>query len=152
MIHPELPHYLIVGAVLFALGLFTVVTRRNAVGMLLGVELILNAAGVDLTCVENGAEAVDVWAMGRFDLILMDMQMPVMDGLSAAREIRRREAAEGLARTPIIALTANVMSHQIRDYLAAGMDNHVAKPIEAARLYETLEQTLTAAEARRRAA
>jgi len=123
----------------------------NAVNQLV-LKTLLAQIGVEPEVVGDGDAAVAAWATGPWDLILMDMQMPVMDGLSAAREIRRREAAEGLARTPIIALTANVMSHQIRDYLAAGMDNHVAKPIEAARLYETLEQTLTAAEARRRAA
>jgi CheY-like chemotaxis protein len=68
----------------------------------------------------------------------MDVHMPVMDGPTATREIRRREAEHHLPRTPIIALTANTMSHQIAEYIAAGMDSHIAKPIEADALFQTL--------------
>jgi len=102
------------------------------------VELILNAAGVDLTCVENGAEAVDVWAMGRFDLILMDMQMPVMDGLTATQAIRAREARDGLPRTPIYSLTANAMPEHARASAEAGADGHLTKPISAEALLRTV--------------
>ena len=72
----------------------------------------------------------------------MDVRMPVMDGIEAAREIRRLEAAGHRARTPIIALTANAMAHQIAEYAAAGMDGHVAKPIDAAALFAALERAL----------
>jgi CheY-like chemotaxis protein len=65
--------------------------------------------------------------------------MPVMDGPTAAAEIRSREAAEGLARTPIVALTANAMDHQVSEYRGVGMDDFVAKPIEAGRLYEAIQ-------------
>ena len=68
----------------------------------------------------------------------MDIQMPLMDGPAAAQAIREEEARTGRPRTPIIALTANAMSHQIEAYLAAGMDGFVAKPIDAAKLYEAL--------------
>ena len=78
------------------------------------------------------------WAQGDYDLILMDIQMPVLDGIGAAREIRRLEAGSGQGRIPIVALTANALAHQVADYLAAGMDDHVAKPIEIAKLYETI--------------
>jgi CheY-like chemotaxis protein len=98
------------------------------------VELILRDAGVDLTCVENGREAVDAAATGRFDLVLMDVQMPVMDGLSAIRAIRTREASRGEPRTPIYTLTANALSHQAHEALNAGADEHLTKPISAARL------------------
>jgi CheY-like chemotaxis protein len=67
-----------------------------------------------------------------------------MDGLSAARRIRDRELCTGRSRTPIIALTANVMSHQVASYRAAGMDDVVAKPIEIARLFEAIETCLAA--------
>jgi len=69
-----------------------------------------------------------------------------MDGLCATRAIREREAETGRAKTPIIALTANVMSHQIAEYLATGMDGHVSKPIEAAKLFETIEIALATPE------
>jgi CheY-like chemotaxis protein len=95
------------------------------------VELILDAAGVDLTCVENGAEAVDAAAAGGFDLILMDMQMPVMDGLTATRAIRDLEAARGLPRTPIVSLTANAMPEHAKASVQSGADGHLTKPISA---------------------
>jgi CheY-like chemotaxis protein len=73
--------------------------------------------------------------------------MPEMDGLDAAAAIRERERRTGRPRTPIVALTANAMSHQIEEYLAAGMDAHVAKPIEAAALFAALSAATTPVEA-----
>jgi signal transduction histidine kinase/ActR/RegA family two-component response regulator len=93
------------------------------------VELILRSAGVQLTCVEDGAEAIRVWAAGDFDLVLMDMQMPVMDGLTATRAIRRREAASERPRTLIYALTANAMAEHAKASAEAGADGHLTKPI-----------------------
>ena len=76
--------------------------------------------------------AVEAWELGEWDLIVMDVQMPVMDGLTAARLIRERELLTGRVRAPMIALTANVMSHQLATYRDAGMDGVVAKPIAVA--------------------
>ncbi|WP_340646965.1 ATP-binding protein [Phenylobacterium sp.] len=104
------------------------------------VELILGAAGVDLTCVENGAEAVDEAARANFDLILMDMQMPVMDGLTAIRAIRRREGREKAAPTPIYTLTANAMPEHAKASSEAGADGHITKPITADGLLRVVEQ------------
>jgi CheY-like chemotaxis protein len=70
----------------------------------------------------------------------MDVQMPVMDGPMATRVIREREAELGLPRTPIIALTANAMSHHAEEYLAAGMDEVVAKPLNVAELIHAIER------------
>jgi signal transduction histidine kinase/CheY-like chemotaxis protein len=109
------------------------------------VELILGAAGVDLTCVENGVEAVDAFRRGVFDLVLMDMQMPLLDGLGAIAEIRKLEAATGAARTPIHVLTANAMPEHVSASLAAGADGHLSKPILADAL---LQRVALAAEAR----
>jgi signal transduction histidine kinase/ActR/RegA family two-component response regulator len=103
------------------------------------VELVLAAAGIDLVSVENGAEAVDEAARGEFDLILMDMQMPVMDGLTAIAAIRRREARQG-RRTPIYTLTANAMPEHAEASARAGADGHVTKPITADRLLHVVEQ------------
>jgi CheY-like chemotaxis protein len=72
----------------------------------------------------------------------MDVQMPVMDGVEAVRIIRAAEAVEGRPRTPIVALTANAMAHQVAEYLAAGFDGHVAKPIDAARLYAAVAEAV----------
>jgi len=98
------------------------------------VEMILGEANVALTSVENGAEAVQACRDGDFDIVLMDMQMPVMDGLTATREIRLHEAAMGLARTPIVMLTANALAEHIAAGEVAGADRHLAKPFDAAEL------------------
>jgi PAS domain S-box-containing protein len=98
------------------------------------VQLLLEPAGVELTCVENGAEAVAAAAQGGFDLILMDMQMPVMDGLTAIRAIR----AVG-NRVPIWALSANALPEHVRASSEAGADGHLTKPISAEALYAVLE-------------
>ena len=82
----------------------------------------------------------------------MDVRMPIMDGPSATREIRRLERETGRARTPIIALTANVMPHQVAEYTQAGMDGLIPKPIDIARLFATIEQALDEADAARAAA
>jgi len=68
-----------------------------------------------------------------------------MDGIAASREIRAAERDGGRPRTPILALTANALSHQVEEYMAAGMDGHVAKPIEIAKLYEAISNALNAA-------
>lgn len=102
------------------------------------VEMILSGVGCQLTMVENGAEAVHACRDADFDLILMDMQMPVMDGLTATREIRLHEAALGLARTPIVMLTANALAEHIAATEAAGADRHLAKPFEAGDLLDLI--------------
>ena len=76
----------------------------------------------------------------------MDVQMPRMDGPTAVRFIRERERIQGRRRTPIIALTANVMTHQVNEYLAAEMDGFVAKPIQVDRLFAALEAALSMSE------
>jgi two-component system, sensor histidine kinase len=122
----------------------------NSVNQLV-LKTLLHQIGVEPALVANGAEAVAAWEAAPWDVILMDMQMPVMDGLTATRRIREAEAATGRPRTPILALTANAMSLQIGECLAAGMDGHVAKPIEAARLFAALESALDEAEGAGRA-
>jgi signal transduction histidine kinase len=109
----------------------------NAVNQLV-LKTLLAQVGVAPEIVGDGQAAVDAWAREPWDLILMDVQMPLMDGPTAARAIRAAEARSGRARTPIVALTANAMSHQVAAYAEAGMDAHVAKPIEAAALFEAL--------------
>ena len=98
------------------------------------IELILTQANVETIMAENGGEALDAFRAGHFDLILMDMQMPVMDGLTATQEIRLLEMTESRARTPIIMLTANAMPEHIAAGRSAGVDHHLAKPFNAAEL------------------
>ncbi len=113
------------------------------------LKTLLAHAGVEPVFAENGELALAAWEQGPWDLVLMDVQMPVMDGPTAVRRIREREAETGRPRTPIVALSANAMSHQITEYLAGGMDGHVAKPIEADKLFEALSLALPEAEAAR---
>jgi signal transduction histidine kinase/CheY-like chemotaxis protein len=109
------------------------------------LQAIVEPMDVDLEIVADGRSAVEAWRNGDYDVILMDIQMPLMDGIAATREIRAAEAAEDRRRTPILALTANALVHQIEEYLAAGMDGHIAKPIEIAKLYEAVNRALVAA-------
>jgi PAS domain S-box-containing protein len=109
------------------------------------VELML-AEVAEIFTAENGREAVEVCATVTPDLILMDMQMPVMDGLDAVREIRAREAATGAARTPIIMLTANARPEHIRASREAGADLHLEKPITSAMLFAAIGQAFEKAQ------
>jgi signal transduction histidine kinase len=106
------------------------------------LRTILQAFGVELEMVDNGQAAVEAWRANAFDLILMDIQMPVMDGVTATRIIRAEEVASGRPRTPIIAVSANAMAHQVKVYAEVGMDAHVAKPIELAKLHNAIERVL----------
>lgn len=107
------------------------------------ITMILEPLGVDLTTVENGKEAVHAASNGAFDLILMDVQMPLMDGLAATRHIREMERDRGLARTAIISLTANAMSEDIKRSLDAGSDLHISKPIRPADLVKAIADLVT---------
>ena len=113
----------------------------NAVNQLV-LRTLLNQAGVDPVLVSDGAQALEAWRDGQWDVILMDVQMPEMDGPAATRAIRAEERATGRARTPIIALTANAMAHQVAEYRACGMDDFVAKPIEIGQLFAAMERVL----------
>ncbi len=119
----------------------------NTVNQLV-LRTLLHQIGVEPVVVENGLQAVQAWERERWDVILMDVQMPHMDGPTATAAIRAREESEGRERTPIIALTANAMAHQVAEYAGAGMDGFVPKPIEVGRLFEALQQVLAGDEVR----
>jgi len=108
------------------------------------VAMILEPIGADLTIVDNGQAAVEAARAGAFDLILMDIQMPVMDGLEATVQIRRAEQQSGV-RTPIICLTANTSQAEAQACLAAGGDLHVAKPCRAEILLRAVFHSLVGA-------
>ena len=107
---------------------------------------ILTGAGHAVDVVADGAAAVQAAAAVRYDLILMDVQMPVMDGMEATRLLRTGSGAS--RATPVIALTANVLPDQVEAFLAAGMDAHVGKPFDPDVLLSTVELCASAAVAR----
>jgi signal transduction histidine kinase/CheY-like chemotaxis protein len=113
-------------------GLRALVAEDHKINQLV-LHLLLGQLGVIPTVVEDGAQALDRWRAGGFDLLILDVQMPVLDGVSAAAQIRREEAASGLRRTPILGLTGNALPQQVAEY-RRHMDAVVAKPIELARL------------------
>jgi CheY-like chemotaxis protein/HPt (histidine-containing phosphotransfer) domain-containing protein len=102
----------------------------------------LRAAGHQAICVEGGAEAVAAAASTDFDVVLMDVRMPEMDGLEATRRIRALEGARG--RVPIVALTAQAFTDQIAECRKAGMDSHLAKPFDPETLLAAVVQAFTA--------
>ena len=102
------------------------------------IRVSLERMGCAVTIVDDGATAVETCLAQHFDLVLMDVQMPLMDGLEATREIRRREIPG--RHTPIVALTASAMTGDLERCTAAGMDGLLTKPLEQARLRETLDR------------
>jgi CheY-like chemotaxis protein len=111
-------------------------------------QRVLQRLAAEVTLANNGAEALERIAETPFDAVLMDCQMPVMDGFTATRLIRGAERQKGTAhRLPIIALSANVMSEDREHCIAAGMDAHLAKPVEPSRLADCLARYLKAGDA-----
>jgi signal transduction histidine kinase/ActR/RegA family two-component response regulator len=106
------------------------------------LQTLLLQAGLEPVIVANGAEAVEAWRAEPWDAIIMDVQMPVMDGPTATRKIRELEGLSACLRTPIIGLTANAMPHQVAEYETCGMDVVVTKPIEVKRLFDALDRAL----------
>jgi signal transduction histidine kinase/CheY-like chemotaxis protein/HPt (histidine-containing phosphotransfer) domain-containing protein len=107
-------------------------------------QRLLTLSGVSFSVAENGKEAVDALAGRAFDAVLMDCQMPVMDGYTATRVQRQRETESGRARVPIIAMTANAMAGDREKCLGAGMDDYLTKPLNRALLEQTLRKWLRA--------
>ncbi|MBW8758359.1 MAG: response regulator [Burkholderiales bacterium] len=118
-------------------GQSVLLAEDNIINRLIARELLTNA-GLVVEQAENGAIALELASQQSWDLILMDMQMPVMDGLEAARAIRER----GDTRVPIVAMTANAFVEDRDACLAAGMNDHIAKPVNPAALYTILMRWL----------
>lgn len=109
------------------------------------IRHFLRPLDLDITFVETGEEAIHHWRQTGFDLILMDVNMPVLDGLSATAVIRTEEQRRGLVPVPVIAVSANAMDHQVAAYLAKGMMAHVAKPFRRTDLIQAMGEALAAA-------
>jgi CheY-like chemotaxis protein len=108
------------------------------------IALFLKETPCQLDMAENGAVALQKFQTGTYDLVLMDMQMPVLDGLQATAAIRQWEREHQRKATPIVALTANAFKEEAKKSLAAGCTAHVPKPIKKKVLYETITQYGTA--------
>jgi PAS domain S-box-containing protein len=115
-------------------GTRVLLVEDNPINLELALD-VLSRAGIVVTVANNGQEALDVLARERFDGVLMDCQMPVMDGYDATRLLRQRPQLKGL---PVIAMTANAMVGDREKVLAAGMNDHIAKPIKLEEMFATL--------------
>ncbi len=102
------------------------------------VQKYLRHTPVQIDIAENGAMAVEAFKSGDYDLVLMDMQMPVMDGYTATREIRKFEKEQGMKKTPVIALSAYALKEEIQKSLDAGCNEHLTKPLKKTKLLKTL--------------
>jgi CheY-like chemotaxis protein len=108
------------------------------------VRAFLKNEPIDIDEAENGEVAVGRFKSARYDLVLMDMQMPVMDGYAATRAIRTFETETGASPTPIIALTAHAIREDVARCLAAGCDSHLPKPIRKAALLTAIAEATRA--------
>jgi two-component system, sensor histidine kinase and response regulator len=119
-------------------GLHILIAEDNLVNQKLATRL-LEKQGHTSMIANNGREAVEAWETEAFDAVLMDMQMPVMDGIEATKEIRAKELNLG-KHVPIIAMTANAMIGDRERCLEAGMDEYLPKPVDVSKLAEVLEK------------
>ncbi len=111
----------------------------NLVNQAVALGMLQKLQGYEVVVVNNGSEALDAHQRSIFDVILMDCHMPELDGFEATIEIRKRELAADIKRTPIIALTANAMEQDREDCMNAGMDDHLAKPLSRQQLKAKLD-------------
>jgi CheY-like chemotaxis protein len=107
---------------------------------------MLQLLGADVDCASDGGQALALLKAGRFDLALLDVQMPVLDGTEVARALREWERSERRPSTPIVALTANATPDDRRECLASGMDSFVAKPVSLQALTAVLASHLRPAD------
>jgi CheY-like chemotaxis protein len=104
------------------------------------IQAYFKRASDHIDIAKNGAIAVEKFKSGKYDLVFMDVQMPVMDGYTATREIRKWEQEQGRKQTPIIALTAHAMKEDVQKSLDAGCTDHLTKPIRRATLMEAVQK------------
>jgi CheY-like chemotaxis protein len=109
------------------------------------IDLMLASTGIDVDFASDGREAIDAWQINDYDAVLMDMEMPVMSGLKAVREIRQLEGGFHLGHTPILFLSGNQNTDQIDQGYEAGGDGHLGKPFTSAALIGALDGVMRAA-------
>lgn len=118
-------------------GLRFLIADDSPTNLMVMREMLANT-GATITSVSNGAQALEAWRNSPLDMLLLDIAMPVMDGLTALRTIRAEEADRGLAHIPAVAVTANALSHQLDEYVQGGFDSHLAKPFRRQQLIDTI--------------
>ena len=106
------------------------------------IDSFLRRLGLTTTLVENGRQAVNAWAPGRFDILCLDISMPELTGIEVLRDIRQRSSASGSPMPPVVAITANALPAQVSEYLAAGFDGCIAKPVRRMQIGEELSRLL----------
>jgi len=121
--------------------LHVLLAEDNRVNQRLAARL-LEKRGHVVVLAENGARALEVLEQQSFDIILMDVQMPVMDGMQATAAIREKERTRGAAHIPIIAMTAHAMEGDRERFLGSGMDGYVSKPVHSGELFQVIESLL----------
>lgn len=119
-------------------GLRILIADDSATNRLVLEEMLSDTQAV-LTSVNDGKAAIEAWQSQNFDFLLLDISMPVMDGVSAIREIRASETAKAIPPIPAVAVTANALVNQIADYLEAGFDTHLAKPFRRRDLLHAIQ-------------
>ena len=124
-----------------ARGLHVLVVEDHPVNRQI-LTLMLERLPAQVSLAENGREGVEAFRTGAFDVVLMDLRMPLMDGYEAMRRIRALEADRGLARTPIIVISAHTRQSDLDQARAAGADHHLGKPVHIPTLLSTMDDVL----------
>ena len=124
-----------------ARGLHVLVVEDHPVNRQI-LTLMLERLPARVTCADDGAQGVAAFHAQSFDVILMDLRMPLMDGYEAMRRIRAAEAARGLPRTPIIVVSAHTTPADVRNACEAGADHHLGKPVHIPTLLETMDAVM----------
>ena len=114
------------------------VVDDNQINLTIAKKVLTNV-GINVKTVQNGQQALDILEQETFDAVLMDIQMPVMDGYTATRHIRNNPKLKGL---PIVAMSANVMTSDVQKALDAGMNAHVGKPLKIKLMLNTLAELI----------
>ncbi|GGE22028.1 hypothetical protein GCM10011345_29850 [Gemmobacter megaterium] len=119
-------------------GLQLLIADDSPTNLMVIREMLANT-GASITAVSDGAQVVETWRTAQLDMLLLDIAMPVMDGLSALRAIRAEEDQLGRPHIPAVAVTANALKHQLDEYIMGGFDTHIAKPFRRQELISTIE-------------
>lgn len=122
-------------------GLRALVADDNPINLQI-IDSFLRRLGVATTLVENGRQAVEAWAPGRFDILCLDIAMPELSGIDALREMKQRARNSCSTMPPSVAITANALPAQVAEYLASGFDGCIAKPVRRMQIGEELARLL----------